>query len=82
MYFVYILKSSDKQQYYKGSTNDLDRRLKEHFSGHCPTTRKLLPLQLIHVEICETRTEACRIEKFYKTGAGREIITKYFGSIV
>ena len=74
MYFVYILKSLSSNFYYKGTTNNLPRRLTQHYNGQSPSTRKRLPLKLIHVEICQTRKEAREIEKFFKSGFGREII--------
>jgi len=74
MYFFYILKSLYKNIYYKGITNDLERRLSEHFSGYSRSTKALLPLKLIHVEICDNRIEARNLEKYFKSGYGREII--------
>ncbi|HCR81421.1 MAG TPA: endonuclease [Candidatus Pacebacteria bacterium] len=74
MYFVYILKSTRKQTYYKGLTNNLSKRLKQHFSGQVVSTKSLLPLDLIHVELCSDRALARKTEKFFKSGFGREII--------
>mgnify|MGYP003809566361 CR=1 FL=1 len=55
-------------------TGDLDRRLKEHIFGHSKTTKKYLPVELVFVQICETRLEAREIEKYLKSGYGRETI--------
>ncbi|KKW11271.1 MAG: hypothetical protein UY49_C0005G0001, partial [Microgenomates group bacterium GW2011_GWC1_49_7] len=74
MYFVYILKTLHKSSYYKGLTNNLERRLNQHANRKVKSTKLLLPLQLIHVELCSTRTEARKLEKFFKSGYGREII--------
>ena len=74
MYFVYILKSLKTEEFYKGLTDDLSRRLKEHMNGKCNSTKDRLPLKLIHVEVCSTREEARKLEKFFKSGYGREII--------
>ena len=74
MYFVYILKSVNKEIYYKGQTEDINRRIKEHFNSQVKSTRKLLPLKLVHVEVCETRKAAKSLELFFKSGYGREII--------
>ncbi len=73
-WFVYILKSQSKNKFYKGLTNNLDKRLKEHLSGRVKTTANMLPVKLIHVELCKTRNEARKIEKYFKSGYGREII--------
>ena len=32
------------------------------------------PLKLFHVELCKTRKEARKLEKYFKSGYGREII--------
>ena len=74
MFYVYILQSLKNGQVYKGFTSSLNRRLDEHMKGKCLTTKKLLPLELIHVEICDNRLEARILEKFLKSGYGREII--------
>ena len=74
MYYVYILRSLDKNVFYKGFTDNLERRLKQHNSGYCQTTRNLVPLELVYVQICETRGEARNLERYLKSGSGREII--------
>ena len=81
MYFVYILKSLKNGSYYKGFTNNISRRISEHNSGKTSSNKKLAPFKLIHVEICQTREEARKLEKFFKTGYGREIIRE-IGAVV
>jgi len=39
--FVYILYFNKADRYYVGSTNDIVRRLKQHKSGHTPSTKRL-----------------------------------------
>lgn len=49
-YFVYILRLQN-DQLYVGSTNDLERRLAEHQSGHgCKTTALFGPPDLLYSE--------------------------------
>jgi len=74
MYFVYVLKSLNKNRFYKGFTRDLDRRLREHNDGLCQTTRSLRPFVLVFVQMCDSRLEARKFEKYLKSGGGREII--------
>jgi putative endonuclease len=78
MYYVYVLKSLKTGQYYKGLTDNISRRLNQHFSGKSPTTKYYLPVELVHVEICDNRSEARKVEKYFKTGIGREIIKELF----
>jgi predicted GIY-YIG superfamily endonuclease len=64
MFFVYILRSVDNKFIYKGLTATIERRLQEHFQGKVPSTKHFLPLELVHVEVCQTRKEARALEKF------------------
>ena len=82
MYYVYILKSLLTGNFYKGLTADLDRRLHEHISGKSPTTRTQLPIKLIHVETCQTKSDARKLEKYFKSGFGREIIAQIDAEVV
>ena len=45
---VYFLKSDTKDWYYVGSTNDLDRRLREHNSGKVRSTKAHMPLRAVY----------------------------------
>jgi len=74
MYFVYVLKSIKTGKYYKGLTNNIERRFKQHIERKVVSTKYQLPLKLIHVEICPNRLEARVLEKYLKSGYGREFI--------
>ena len=74
MFYVYVLKSLKNGLFYKGMTDDLDRRLTEHNRGYSRTTKKYLPIELVFVQICVSRLEARKLEKYLKSGYGREII--------
>ena len=55
-------------------THQLDLRLNQHSEGKVFSTKNMLPLHIVHVELCGSRLEARRLEKFFKSGYGREII--------
>jgi putative endonuclease len=74
MYYVYILQSEKNKRLYKGVTNDLKRRLKEHNSGSVPFTKTLKPWKLIYYEAFSNKEDATREEKFLKSGKGRDRI--------
>ena len=78
MFYVYILRSLRTGHFYKGLTSNLNKRLEEHLSGKEQVTRLLLPVELVHVEICDNRKEARILEKYLKSGFGREIIKDLF----
>lgn len=72
--FVYVLWSVKYNRFYVGLTNNVDRRFLEHDSGLVKKTRFYRPFKLIHVEIVNNRVEARRLEKYFKSGYGREIL--------
>ncbi len=75
MFFAYILKNP-KNILYKGSTDNLLKRIEQHNSniGFPSFTRKRGPWKLIYSEQFDTRKEAENREKFFKTGKGRELL--------
>ena len=79
--YVYVLKRLQKNRYYVGLTGDIDRRFLEHDKGWVKTTRFFKPFKLVHVEFAVDRNEARKLEKFFKSGYGREVI-KEIGDIV
>ncbi len=71
MYYVYILKEKGQKHFYVGSTNNLKRRLKEHFkdkSSYFLYSYFALPFPEL----------ARNFEKYLKTGSGRAFIKKHF----
>ena len=58
MYYVYIIKSINKPWYYVGSTNDVQKRLKEHNTGLTFSTRPHKPFEVHLIEEYETAIEA------------------------
>ena len=81
MFYTYVLRSVKKGMLYKGSTEDLNRRLLEHNSGMVNYTSKYLPWDLVYWEEFPTRSEAMKREKFFKSGKGRELLKTLVGPI-
>jgi len=71
---MYILRSLIDNGHYTGFTNNIDRRLIQHNNGKNYSTKIRRPWILIHVEFAENRVEARKLEKYFKSGSGREII--------
>ena len=64
--WVYILEWT---KYYVGSTNNIERRLKEHNAGKTITTSKLWKLKLVRWITCDDEVSARELEKkIKKTG--------------
>jgi putative endonuclease len=74
MHYVYILKSLSSGEFYKGSTEDLRRRLREHNSGHSEFTKNNRPWKLIYYEFFSSKKDSLREELFLKSGKGRDRI--------
>lgn len=53
-------------EFYKGQTRNINDRL----------------IKLLHVEICDNRIEARKLEKYFKSGYGREIIKEIQGRVL
>jgi len=73
MYFVYIIKSEKDESFYTGITKNLERRLQEHNRSDTKTTRSKKPWRLVYSEKHQNRPEARHREKYFKSGAGREL---------
>jgi putative endonuclease len=71
-YFVYALKSEKDGRIYVGFSENVDKRLKEHNNGKTKSTKGFRPWFLIFTEECQTRIEARKLEKYYKSGIGKE----------
>lgn len=74
-YYVYVIKQACRKLYY-GQTKNIERRIREHSIDRYGFK------ELVFVQVCETRGEAVKLEKFFKSGHGREIIRGLFGPVV
>ncbi len=72
MYYVYAISSLARNYIYVGLTDSVERRFSEHNSGKNKTTKPYLPFAIIFVMECDTRIEARKWEKYYKSGIGKE----------
>ncbi len=73
MYTVYVLR--DKiGKLYKGLTNNLKRRMKEHESGHTITTSKMAGILVVYMEEYPDFETARKRELYLKSAAGRRFL--------
>ena len=77
MWYVYFLKSKVRSNWvYVGSTNSVERRLREHSDGLVISTKSFLPVYLdAYIAVC-TETRARALEKYLKVGSGKAIAKK------
>ena len=75
MFTVYVLRD-DSDKLYKGLTNNLERRLKEHKSGHTVTTSRMANLKVVYTESFKDFETARKRELYLKSAAGRRFLKK------
>jgi len=74
-FFIYVI-ISEEYFHYIGHTPDLKRRLNEHNSGCCHSTKHGHNWHIVYIEEFPTRAEAMKKEKWLKSGIGREWLKK------
>jgi putative endonuclease len=77
MFYVYILQSLSNGSYYKGCTDNLERRLGEHNSGKEHSTKRYLPWRMVWFTTKPTLSEARILEKKLKNITSREKIESF-----
>lgn len=81
MYYVYFLLLSN-ENVYKGYTQDLKRRFKEHENGDVASTKPYRPLSLVGYEAYKLKSDAKRREHFLKTTEGRRLLRRQYRDIL
>jgi len=76
MYTVYAILSLKDGRIYVGFSSKVERRINEHNSGKTKSTKGFRPWQLIFTENVDTRIEARKREKYWKSGTGKEQLKK------
>jgi putative endonuclease len=74
MFFAYVLKSRYHDRLYKGHCENMDLRLEQHNAGMTESIKPYLPFDLVYKEGFETREEAIKREKYFKSAAGRRYL--------
>lgn len=68
--FMFLISLKDRRLYI-GRTNNLKRRVSEHWRGEVISTKNRRPLKLIFAEAFYLVEESKRRERWLKSGAGR-----------
>jgi len=74
VYYLYILLSEKDNKRYVGFSENLKRRINEHYSGSVKSAKNRRPLKLIYFEEYESKGDAIKREKFFKSGLGRSFL--------
>ena len=80
-FFAYVVKSDNHDFYYKGHSEDLEKRLLQHNSGMTESIRPFLPVSLVYYESFQTRAQAIAREKYFKSAAGRRYLSKKLNTL-
>jgi putative endonuclease len=75
---VYVLQSLKDNRTYIGSTDNFERRFKQHNSCQVKSTRHRIPFKILFIEEFQTLAEARKRETWWKSGAGRKKLKEYF----
>ncbi len=73
-YYVYVLKSIKDSKLYIGYTEDLKKRIKEHWGGKVLSTKTRMPVELVFYEAYRNKYDALRREKYLKTSKGKSTL--------
>jgi putative endonuclease len=75
-FFIYAIKSLEKNYIYVGMTDNPERRFEEHNSGKGRATKPYSPFRMIFLEKVGSREAARRREKYFKSGVRKEFLKK------
>ena len=75
-FWVYALQSLKDGRYYVGNTQDIEDRVRRRNAGDYRYTKGHRPWKLVYRERVKSRSEAVKLERFFKTGVGRKILNK------
>ncbi len=82
MGYVYVFFSLKDQKTYTGSTDNFERRFKQHNTGQVKSTKYRLPLKLLFKETFDSLSEPRKREVWWKSGAGRRKLKEFFNTQV
>ena len=81
LWFVYVL-LCENGTLYRGYTNDLEARFAKHVAGKgAKYTRMHKPVKIIYHEEFETKIEAIRRERYFKTKEGNVWLRERMGGL-
>ena len=74
LFYTYVLTSKKDDNYYVGSCDDINARLREHNIGRVQSTKHRRPLKIIYYEACLSRGSARKRENYLKTSWGKRYL--------
>ena len=80
MFYTYVLKSVNHNFLYKGHCQNLEERLIQHNSGQTESIWPYIPFTIIYTETFQTRQEAIKRERYFKSASGRRFLKNKLAS--
>jgi putative endonuclease len=74
MFYAYVIRSISTGYLYKGHCENLEERLKQHNSGMTESIKMYIPFEVVYFECFDTREEAIKREKYFKSATGRRFL--------
>lgn len=74
MYYCYILRFIKNGKFYCGFTSNLKKMIADHRSGNSDFTSRNGDFVLIFYEAYKSEKDAREVERYFKTGHGREVL--------
>jgi putative endonuclease len=74
MFYAYVIQSQKDKSFYKGHCENIEKRLAQHNAGLTKSIKNKTPFTLVYFETFQTREEAIKREKYFKSAAGRRFL--------
>jgi putative endonuclease len=82
MHYLYILKSKKNGKYYIGETSNIQRRVEDHQRGRSSFGKRNKEIILIYTQEVADRSNAKRIEAFFKKQKSHLFIDRFLAGEV
>ncbi len=70
MWYVYVIKSEEKNWKYVDHSSNLKERINQHNAGKTSATRNYRPFKLVSYIDVNSEEKAINLEKYLKSGSG------------
>jgi putative endonuclease len=81
MFYCYIIHSETHNKYYKGFTENPDKRLQQHNNGESRFTKNFIPWKLVFLQSFENKADALKREKVLKKYSHAQILQLIHSSL-
>ena len=80
MFYAYVIQSKKDGSFYKVHCQNMEERLKQHNNSLTVSIKNKVPFEIKYFEKFDTRLEAIKREKNFKSAAGRKFLKSIISS--